>query len=102
MGNYRARAIISRGLYIFIPFFTAVLNQDWLILQTIYVLNKEILLKNPRFIIKSGFKSRAGYIGANTVCKYCTKLTSGIKIIKSYSYLSYFHRQTKNKHQTIT
>ena len=40
--NYRTRAFISRGLYIFTPFFSAVYNQERLILQTIYVLNKEI------------------------------------------------------------
>ena len=39
---YRTRAIISRGLYIFTPFFSAVYNQELLILQTIYVLNKEM------------------------------------------------------------
>ena len=37
-----------------------------LVLQTIYVLNKEIWAKNPRFIIESGFKSKAGYNGART------------------------------------
>ena len=37
------RAIISRGLYIFTPFFSAVYIVERLILQTIYVLNKEIL-----------------------------------------------------------
>ena len=52
---------------IFTPFFTAVYIQKRLILQTIYVLNKEILQKNSRFIIKSGFKSIAGYDGACTV-----------------------------------
>ena len=37
-------------------FFTpAVYNQEQLILETIYVVNKEILQKNPRL------KSRAGY-----------------------------------------
>ena len=46
---------------------SAVYNQEWLILGTIYVVNKEILQKNPRFVIKSGFKSRAGYNGACTV-----------------------------------
>ena len=30
-------------------------------------INKETWTKNPRFIIKSGFKSRAGYDGARTV-----------------------------------
>ena len=44
--TYRTRAMITRGLYIFYPIFTAVYNEEWLILQTIYVLNKEILLKN--------------------------------------------------------
>ena len=39
--NYRTRAIITRGLYIFTPFFSAVYNQEQLILQTIYVQNKE-------------------------------------------------------------
>ena len=40
--NYRTHAIISRGLYIFYPFFSAVYNQEQLILQTIYVVNKEM------------------------------------------------------------
>ena len=58
------RAIISRGLYVFFtPFFTAVYIVEWLILQTIYVLNKEILqflpltsavYKQERFQIKCG------------------------------------------------
>jgi hypothetical protein len=46
--NYRTRAIISRGLYVFTPFFTAVYNQERLTLETIYVVNKET------FQIKSG------------------------------------------------
>ena len=54
------RAIISRGLYNFYPIFTAVYIQKRLILQT-------ILQTNPRFIIKSGFKSRVGYNGGHTV-----------------------------------
>ena len=41
--DYRTRAIISRGLYIFYSFFAAVYIVERLILQTIYVLNKEIL-----------------------------------------------------------
>ena len=55
------------------PLVTAVYNQEQVILQTIYVLNKEILQKNPRFIIKTGFKSRAGYNGAlcyTFLCEY--------------------------------
>ena len=39
---YRTCAIISRGLYIFTPFFSAVYNRKRLILQTIYVQNKEM------------------------------------------------------------
>ena len=42
---YRSRAIISRGLYIFTLFFTAFYNQELLLLETIYVVNKEILKK---------------------------------------------------------
>ena len=38
---YRTRAIISRGLYNFYPIFSAIYNQERLILQTICVLNKE-------------------------------------------------------------
>ena len=58
--NYRTRAIITRGLYIFTPFFTAVYNQERLILQTIYVLKRGNSSKNAvvynqeRFQIKSG------------------------------------------------
>jgi hypothetical protein len=40
---YRMRAIITRGLYIFTPFFTAVYIVEQLVLQTILYLNKEIL-----------------------------------------------------------
>ena len=36
-------AIITRALYIFNPFFTAIYIVEWSVLQTIYVLNKEIL-----------------------------------------------------------
>ena len=41
-------------------------------LQTIYVINKEIL-QFLRFIIESSFKPRAGYNGALTVVKALTK-----------------------------
>lgn len=44
-----------------------VYNQERLILDTIYVVNKEILHKNLWFIIKSSFKSRTGYNGPGTV-----------------------------------
>ena len=40
---YRTRAIISRGLYIFYPIFHCIFIVERLILQKIYVLNKEIL-----------------------------------------------------------
>ena len=61
--DYHTRAIISRGLYIFTPFFTVALIVERLVLQTIYVLNKEILqflgqksvvYNRERFLIKSG------------------------------------------------
>ena len=62
-------AIISRGLYIYIlpNFFTAVYNQERIILQTSYAVDKEILQQNMRFINKTGVKSRAGYNGGCTV-----------------------------------
>ena len=41
--TYRKRAIISRGLYVFHLIFTAVYIVEWLVLQTIHVLNKKIL-----------------------------------------------------------
>ena len=59
--NYRLGTIISRGLYFFTPFFTAVYNQERLILETIHVVNKEILPKI--FILKSISKSKGGYNG---------------------------------------
>ena len=40
---YRTHANITRGLYIFYHIFTAVYIVEWLVLQTIYVLNREIL-----------------------------------------------------------
>ena len=43
INKYRTRNIISHGLYIFTPIFSAVYFVERLILQTIYVLNKEIL-----------------------------------------------------------
>ena len=57
--DYRNARHYKPRLVFFDPFFTAVYNQERLILQTIYVLNKEILLKSAvynqeRFQIKSG------------------------------------------------
>ena len=54
------RAIISRGLYIFYPIFTAVYIQKRLILQTDYVLKSgnsskiAAVYNQERFQIKSG------------------------------------------------
>ena len=45
VGEYRTSTIISRGLYNFYPIIHFGLYSKRLILQTIYVLNKEILLK---------------------------------------------------------
>ena len=39
---YRTRDIITRGLYIFYPIFSAVYDQERLILQIIKYINKEI------------------------------------------------------------
>ena len=59
-------------------------------LQTIYVLNKEILQQNLRFIIKSGFKSRAGYDGAHMVdIKYEFELSQAKEIEQANSSRAY-------------
>ena len=58
--DYRTLAIITCGLYFFTPFFTAVYNQERLILQTTYVRKRGNSSKNAavynqeRFQIKSG------------------------------------------------
>ena len=58
--KYRTRAIISRGLYIFYPIFSAVYIQKRLILQTVYVLKSgnsskiSAVYNQERFQIKSG------------------------------------------------
>ena len=51
---------LSSSLYIFYPIFTVVFNQERVLLQKTYVQNKKILQSNPRFIIKSSFKSWVG------------------------------------------
>ena len=48
---------------LFTPFFTAVYNQELLTLQTIYVLNKEILQENPQFIMACGLKALHSFWG---------------------------------------
>ena len=68
-GNHVSGILTSRVIP-FTPFFTAVYNQERLILEIIYVVNKKVLQKNPRFIIKSGFKSRAGYNDACTIVRF--------------------------------
>ena len=68
---YRLCAIVSRGLYICQHIFHWNLYCRALkILQTIYVLKR----KNPRSIIESSFKSRAGYDGACRVFKSLVSL----------------------------
>ena len=58
--DYCTRASTTRGLYSFTPFFTAVYNQERLILQTTYVVKRGNSSKNAavynqeRFQIKSG------------------------------------------------
>ena len=66
--KYTVRApLYAAACILFTPFITAAYNQEWLIFNTIWVLNKKILQKNPRFIKKTGFKSREGYNGVHTV-----------------------------------
>ena len=66
---YRTRAIINRGLYILYPIFhcglycRAVSVTDKLCTKQ----GKNFWVQNPRFIIESGLKSKAGYNGACTV-----------------------------------
>ena len=64
--KYRRRVIISRGLYIFYPIFTAAYIVELLVLQTIYVLKTEML---QNFGLKS-----AGYNGACTVVPLSQKI----------------------------
>ena len=61
--EYRTHAIITRCLYVFTPFFTVVYIVEWLVLQTIYVLNdailqclglKSVVYNREGFQIKSG------------------------------------------------
>ena len=63
--DYHACAIITCGLYIFTPFFTAVYIMDQLVLQTIYVLNKEIL---QFFVLKSAVYIREQFQIRSVLC----------------------------------
>ena len=53
---YHMRAIISRDLYPFYPIFHCGLYQEWLILETIYVVNKETLQKQSAVCNQEGVK----------------------------------------------
>ena len=76
--KYRMRTIKATTCIFSTPIFTAVYNQEWLILEIIHVINKNILQKNPRFIIKSRLISRAGY---NDACR----------VLKKIDYISYYY-----------
>ena len=60
---YRTRAI-SRGLYIFTPFFTAVYIVEVIITDNLCTRQGNSSVFGPKI---RGFKSRAGYNGACTV-----------------------------------
>ena len=79
---YRTCAIISRGLYNFYPIFYYGLYSKAANITDQLCTKKWLFFKNIlRFIIKSGFKSRAGYNGARTVYRILSfKFTH--KIIK--------------------
>ena len=60
----------------------------FIVLQTaVYIAERFVIqwnfsdLKNPRFIIESGFKSRAGYNGARTVLDLDQLLSMPIEIL---------------------
>ena len=60
---YRTQAIISHGLYNFYPIFHCGLYLKAAKITDNLCTKQGNSSKNPRFIIKSGFKSRAGYNG---------------------------------------
>ena len=65
------KQFIVPGLYILPSFFTAVYIVERLILQTIFVIQKEILqflALYPRIYNQERLKSRVGHNGAHTVC----------------------------------
>ena len=98
LNTVRAPLLASACIF-FIPCFSAVYNQDRLILETIYVVNKEILQKNPRFIIKSGFKSRVDYNGACTVALVFIEYASWNCIDKRNLLIASF-KQWRQDHRT--
>ena len=68
-------------LVYFLPYFSFLYDQEWLILLTIYVLNKEILQNNWPIVIKSSFKSKMGYNGVHTVNKTLFIRSNCIEVI---------------------
>ena len=58
--TYHTHAIIARGSYIFYPVFSAVYNEERLILQTIYVLNKEVLNLKAAVYSQERFQTKSG------------------------------------------
>ena len=68
--EYSTCSIISPACLFITTFFIAVYKARALILETIYVVEKEILQKNLWFIIKIVFKSRMGYNGVCMALKY--------------------------------
>ena len=65
---FHTRAIISRGLYVFYPIFHCGLYLKAANITNNLCTEQGNSSKNPRLVFKSGFKSRAGYNGARTVC----------------------------------
>ena len=88
----------------FTPFFTAVYIVERLVLHTVYVLNKKILqllslkfaVYNLRFIIKSGFKLRAGCNGVHAVYSNSTYDKLVISRRRGGAQCMYSKKQEKN------
>ena len=65
---YQRPAIISLSFYMFYPIFTAVYIVEWLVSQTIYVLDKEILrFLGLKSAVYNRFRSKACYNGESAV-----------------------------------
>ena len=64
--NYRTRAIISRGLYIFYPIF-----------KDHFLVFKEVFSENS--VLMYGLYSRAAYDGARTVCNELKKVSQTVQ-----------------------
>ena len=76
-------------------------NNIIIILAAVYIAERFELhgnffeLQNPRFIIESGFKSRAGYNGARTV--YLTEYQDKVICPKYYKISNEIHKYFKSK-----